>query len=217
MSKSAGTGKLLDSWSSTLQCAYMKRDMEFLYEVGTLRFINRSWVQFLSPNFANLAEHHFRVMWLALMIAAKEGLQDTEKVVKMALVHDIAESRAGDVHYVSRQYTERNEELGIKDMLADTALEEEFLSLWQEYEDRQSMEAKIVKDADNLDIDFELSEQSAMGNTVGESFHDARKQVSQNKLYTETAQAIWQEIQDSDPHDWHRFGRNRLNSGDWKK
>ncbi|PSO43205.1 hypothetical protein BRC19_01640 [Candidatus Saccharibacteria bacterium QS_5_54_17] len=151
------------------------------------------------------------------MIAAKEGIEDTEKVVKMALVHDIAESRAGDVHYVSRQYTERNEELGIKDMLADTALEEEFLSLWQEYEDRQSMEAKIVKDADNLDIDFELREQSAMGNTVGESFHAPRKQVSENKLYTDTAYAMWQEIQDSDPHDWHRFGRNRLNSGDWKQ
>ncbi len=195
----------------------MKRDLEFLYEIGTLRFIQRTWQQFLSPHFANLAEHHFRVMWLALDIAKREDVEDTGKIAKMALVHDIAESRTGDVHYLSRQYVERNEELGIKDMLADTALEEEFTRLWQEYEVRETIEAKVVKDADNLDVDMELKEQETMGNTVGQSFADAREKVAQTKLYTQTAQDIWSAIQDSDPHDWHCLGRNRLNSGDWNQ
>lgn len=195
----------------------MRRDLEFLYEIGTLRFIKRTWVQFLSPDFANLADHHFRVMWIALSIAKQEGIEDTEKILKMALVHDIAESRTGDVHYISRQYTECDDELGIKDMLAGTVLEKEFLALWREYEDRDSIEAKIVKDADNIDVDMELREQRSMGNDVGGSFIDSRKKVSETKLYTETAKKIWKDIQESDPHDWHRLGRNRLNSGDWKK
>lgn len=193
----------------------MKRDLEFLYEIGTLRFIQRTWVQFLTPQFANLAEHHFRVMWLALTIATREGAEDTGRVAKMALVHDVAESRTGDVHYLSRQYVERNEELGLKDMLADTVLEEEFIQLWQEYEARKSLEAKVVKDADNLEVDMELAEQAAMGNKVDQLFAETRKTVAETKLYTQTARNIWDVIQDSDPHDWHRLGRNRLNSGDW--
>lgn len=195
----------------------MKRDIEFLYEIGTLRFIQRTWVQFLSPNFANLAEHHFRIMWLALVIAEHEGIKDTAKIAKMALVHDIAESRTGDTHYISRQYNVQHEELGIKDMLADTALEEEFMQLWQEYEARESSEAKVVKDADNLDVDLELAEQAVMGNQVGQSFAEVRRTVAETKFYTQTAQDLWSTIQDSDPHDWHRLGRNRLNSGDWKR
>lgn len=195
----------------------MKRDLEFLYEIGTLRFIQRTWVQFLTPQFANLAEHHFRVMWLALTIATHEGAEDTGRVAKMALVHDVAESRTGDVHYLSRQYVERNEELGIRDMLADTVLEQEFTQLWQEYETRESLEAKVVKDADNLDVDMELAEQAAMGNQVDRSFTEVRSTVAETKLYTQTARDIWDAIQGSDPHDWHRLGRNRFNRGDWSK
>lgn len=28
---------------------------------------------------------------------------------------------------------------------------------------------------------------------------------------------MWQEIQKSNPHDWHFFARNRFTAGDWKK
>lgn len=194
-----------------------KRDIEFLFEIGTIRFIDRTWRQFLSPKFANLAEHHYRVMWLALMIARHEGVKDTEKVLKMALVHDIPESRAGDVHYVSRLYTERNEALGIADMLDDTIVKD-MEQVWQEYEKRQCIEAKVVKDADNLDVDLELKEQEAMGSMgIKDSLRGNRERVFEAMLFTKTAKEIWQAIQKADPHDWHRLGRNRLNTGDWKK
>ncbi len=141
----------------------LQRDVEFLYEIGALRFIPRQWQRFLNADFANLAEHHFRVIWLALIVAKYEKA-DVNKVLKMALVHDITESRTGDADYLSRQYIERNEELGLKDMLAKTSLEKsEFLDLWREYDALESVEAKIVKDADNLDVDIELNEQEARG------------------------------------------------------
>lgn len=193
-----------------------KRDIEFLFEMGTLRFIKRAWVQFLTPDFANLAEHHYRVMWIALLIAKHEGVEDIGKVLQMALVHDIAESRAGDVHYVSRLYTERNEALGITDMLNDTAAQD-MEKIWHEYEKRGSIEAKIVKDADNLEVDLELREQAALGNTISKALKGNRARVREAKLYTDTAKQIWDGIQNADPHDWHTLGRNRLNAGDWKK
>lgn len=192
------------------------RDIQFLYEMGSIRYINRSWRRFLNPNVANLAEHHFRIFWIAMVIAAKEGGVDTGKMAKMVMVHDIAESRAGDVDYLSRQYVERNQELGIQDMLGDTGLQKDFLEIWEEYEERQSMEAKIIKDADNLDIDLELKEQEAMGNAaIRNSKNAGRVEKVRPKLYTETARQMFDEIQKSNPHDWHRLGRNRTTHGDW--
>lgn len=193
-----------------------ERDVQFLFEIGSLRFIPRQWQRQLNTGVANLSEHHFRVMWLALVIAAKEKNVDTNKVLKMALVHDIAESRTGDVDYISRQYVERNEELGIKDMLADTSIEKEFLALIHEYEERKSLEAKIVKDADNLEIDMELTEQKARGASLPEHIAKMRSGVRDTKLYTKTAQKLFDDIVKANPHDWHLKGRNRLNAGDWQ-
>lgn len=191
------------------------RDLEFLYEMGSLRFIQRTWKHFLNADFANLAEHHLRVCWIALVIAKHEGVTNTDKILKMAIVHDIPESRTGDVNYLQRQYTERNEALAIRDMLTDTSLADEFVDLWEEYERRDSIEAKIVKDADNLDVDFELSEQRAKGYAV-EGWTDMRTKVAKGKLYTDTAKRLHAMLDESNPHAWHINGRNRINGGDWK-
>ena len=88
------------------------RDLEFLNEIGTLRFIKRSWIQFLRSDVASISEHMFRMAWIALVIAKHEKVKDTGKILKMVLVHDITESRTGDPHYVSRQYVKIDEEVG---------------------------------------------------------------------------------------------------------
>ncbi len=192
------------------------RNLELLFEIGCLRFIQRSWKRFLNPDFENLAEHHFRVAWIALILAKMEKVKNIEKVLLMALAHDIAESRTGDVDYLQRQYVERREDIGLQDMVAKTLLEKDLTQLMEEYEERTSIEAKIVKDADNLDVDFEIKEQSVKGNPIGEGWMDNRKFVMQKKLYTKSAKKMWEEIYAANPHDWHLFGRNRYTSGDWK-
>lgn len=195
-----------------------KKDVNFLFEMGTIRYNTRMWRRFLSPNFANLAEHHFRVFWVAMMIAAQEKGVDTGKIAKMVLVHDISESRTGDVDYLSRQYVERNEDLGADDMLAGTSVEKEFIAIREEYETRETLEAKIVKDADTLDIDLELVEQAAMGNkSIGESLGKMRVEKVRPRLYTETAKKLFDEIIVANPHEWHATSRTRNNSGDWKE
>lgn len=194
-----------------------QRDLEFLFEVGCMRYIPRSWVQFLGADFANLSEHIFRVTWIALMIAQGEGSVDTGKLVKMALVHDLAESRGVDVHYVSREFADRHEDRALSATLEGTSLADEFKSLAEEYEHRQSLEAKIVKDADNLDVDFELAEQAARGVTLKQAFGPMRQHVGQTKLYTETARQLWHDLQTAEPHAWHLNSSNRFTTGDWKK
>lgn len=192
-----------------------QRDSEFLFEIGTLRFIQRTWKQFIGSNFENLAEHTLRVVWTALVIARGEEHADTAKIVKMALVHDITESRTGDVHYISRLYTKRDEKSAIKDMLRNTSLEGEFFTLWQEYEERKIIEAKIVKDADNIEVDLELMEQKARGNPLSDKWVAMRRKV-RSTLFTASAQKLFDEIYQTDPDSWHINAPNRFSAGDWK-
>ena len=95
-------------------------------------------------------------------------------------------------------------------------MEKEFLKLWDEYEERKTTEAKIVKDADNLDVDFEIMEQRSNGHGVGHAFDENRVFVAKNRFFTKTAKKIWEELMKTDPHEWHKTARNRLNAGDWK-
>src|SRR3989338_696032 len=69
------------------------RDIEFLYEIGSLRNIPRAWIQHLAADCASTLEHTLRVVFLALLIGRKEGVKDEEKLIKMALVHDLAAPR----------------------------------------------------------------------------------------------------------------------------
>jgi putative hydrolase of HD superfamily len=195
----------------------LKRDIELLYEVGCMRFIQRQWRQFLNADFQNNAEHSFRVMWLAYIIASHEKVKDVGKVLKMALVHDMSESRSGDLHYVSRQYSSRDESKAIQDTLGQTILEKELIELWEEYEEKKTKEAQIVKDADNLDVDLELKEQEERGHNLRKFFSPIRLKVKKSQLFTKTAKKMWDEIQKSEVHDWHFHARNRYNEGDWKK
>lgn len=179
-----------------------KRDVTFLYEIGSLRNVQRTWRQFFGSDVANNSEHIFRVMWVALIIARSEKVKNEEKVIKMALVHDIAESRVPDTNYLSKAYSTRNEDKALKDMLEDTSLQEDFLVLFHEYEKRESIEAKIVKDADNLDADFEIHEQGAMGNKIDKMWILRRKKVY-DSLYTKTAKSMWKELYNTNPQQWH--------------
>ncbi|MCW1908255.1 MAG: HD domain-containing protein [Candidatus Saccharibacteria bacterium] len=196
----------------------MKRDVEFLFEVGAMRFIPRQWHRFHMFNVQSLTEHHYRVIWLALLIAAREKKGDIEKIMKMALVHDVAESRTGDVDYLARQYVTRNEDMAIQDILEDTSLEQEFIDIIQEYEKRESIESKIVKDADNIDVDLDLAEQALIGHEIRSEWQEMRDHVGKTKLYTKSAKLLQAEIRSANPHDWHtKSPRNRRASGDWKK
>ena len=192
----------------------LDKDINLLYELGTLRHVARTWRQFGGGSFANVAEHSFRVAWLSMIIAIHERA-DVGRTVQMALIHDLPETRIGDSNYLTRMYMSHNEDDALMHATAGTCLQQDAGALWREYKDRLTLEAKIVKDADNLDCDLELVEETARGNRIGETLEPTRKAVYQ-KLYTSTAKRMFESIQQSDSHAWHIQGRNRLTAGDWQ-
>ena len=56
----------------------LKRDLEFLYEIGTLKNTERSWQQFMGSGCASVPEHTFRVIFLALLILFNENYNATK-------------------------------------------------------------------------------------------------------------------------------------------
>ena len=137
----------------------------FLYEAGTLRKIARSHRQTLLTDDLsdNIASHSFRVALIAWFLAQRERA-DPYKCVMMALLHDIAETRAGDHNWVHKKYVRvyekeiQQEQLGA---LPYSALKE----LIDEYEERKSAEAALAKEADLLDQILLLREYEMQGNT----------------------------------------------------
>lgn len=185
------------------------RDLQLLFELGTLRFVPRTWNQFHDPKFANVSEHVFRMLWIALILAKREGA-DIDKVLKIALVHDITESRTGDVHTLSRHYVKRDEEGAAADMLVGTSFESDAKVLLKEYQEKATLEAKVVKDADMLDVDMELRELAATGGKYPKKWDEKRKHVVEHELFTESAKKLWHEINASDPYDWYADGIDRV-------
>lgn len=188
-----------------------KRDLEFLFEIGSLRNLQRGWRQHFGVDCANVLEHTLRVIWLALVLARKEKIANEEKIIKMALIHDVEETRTTDLSYVQKVYVNADDEKAAKDMFAETSLDDFYKDIFHEYKERKSIEAKIVKDADNLEVDLELKELEERGSKLPEKWKEFRAKVRNEKLYTESAKEMWDEIQKSDVSAWH------LNANKWLK
>jgi putative hydrolase of HD superfamily len=180
-----------------------ERNIEFLFEIGSLRNVQRGWRQHLGMDCSNILEHTMRVIWLALIIARKDGVHNEEKIIKMAMVHDLAETRTTDLSYIQKVYVDANEDASAKDLFSETSVQNFYSDILQEYEKRESIEAKIVKDADNLDIDLELKELEERGSQLSKKWADFRKMVRDKKLYTQSAKDLWDVLQKVDVADWH--------------
>jgi len=181
-----------------------KRDIDFLFEIGSLRNIPRAWQQVLTGKVQNIAEHLFRVAMIGWIIAVREKA-DVNKVIRMCLIHDMAESRTGDIAFMHRRYVTRHEELAETHIFQDTVFEKEAQVLLKEYNDRKSLEAKIVKDADNLDVDLELKELTRIGDLVAIGYQkNHRPIIRAKKLYTKSAKRMWDEIKKTDSNAWHQ-------------
>jgi len=84
---------------------------------------------------------------------------DTNKCIQMALVHDLAEATVGDITPYCGVSDQDKHQMELDAMtklttgLLGTALgAERILSLWKEYEQGVTEEAKLVKDMDKLEM-----------------------------------------------------------------
>jgi putative hydrolase of HD superfamily len=138
----------------------------FLYEMGLLKRYKRTgWMIAGIDNPESIAEHSFRTAIIGYLLAVMEGA-DPAKTAALCLFHDTQESRIGDVPSVGKAYvvTAPNPEV-TADQVAGFPAEagQAVRELVEEYEARQSLEARLAKDADKLECLIQAREYQAQG------------------------------------------------------
>ncbi len=138
--------------------------VDFLFETGMLARTPRSGFHFLGSGEQSVAEHINRTSYIGYCLAQLAGDVDVGLVVQMCLFHDVSESRISDLNYVHQKYTERLEDKAHEDLTSPLPFGDKLKSLIDDYEKRESKEAILAKDADNIEFLLSLKEQLDTGN-----------------------------------------------------
>ena len=188
----------------------MDRIVDFLFEVGMLKRTPRSGWQFLGTGSESVAEHVFRAAMIAFVLARMDDTVDADKVLRLALVHDLPETRTGDLNYVNQKYVAADEARAADDMTRSLPFADELRELLAEYREEKSPEAHLAHDADQIEMLLQLKEHLDSG-FPAVSFHSAKRPVSaasdwtpfvERRLHTDTARTLAKRILDGDSASW---------------
>lgn len=93
---------------------------------------------------------------LAITMIEKYSLNyDTLKCIKMCIVHELGEIYAGDytpVDKITKEEKHLKEKEAIQKVLKTLDFDNDFIDLWEEFEDGETKEAKFVKNLDQLEF-----------------------------------------------------------------
>ncbi len=145
-----------------------KNIVSFIFETGILSNIKRSGFDFLGTSNQNIASHSFRTTVIAYLLSKKIGIQDAGKSIILSLFHDIVEVRTGDINHFQREYVEKDESKATTHIAENVKELENLPELIDTFNKGQSMEAKIARDADVLELIFTLKEELDKGNKQAE-------------------------------------------------
>ena len=138
--------------------------LSLLIELQRLKRLDRTgWTLRGLPNGTeSVAAHSFGVSVTAMLLADRlrsEGIAvDVEKVLRISLLHDWAETRVGDMPRTATEFfgadiRKRAEKSAFRQIVGEIdSADSLYASLHDDYEERRSLEAKLVKAADVIDL-----------------------------------------------------------------
>lgn len=129
----------------------LEQQIQFIIEIDKLKQVVRQTYITDASRRENSVEHSWHLAMMAMVLAehANDSDIDLSRVIKMVLIHDIVEIDAGDTFLYDDKRTESKSEreLAAADRLfnllpADQA--DIFRKLWDEFEARQTKDAKFA-------------------------------------------------------------------------
>ncbi len=195
-----------------------KKIVDFLFEMGTMRKLPRMHRQTLLTDDISdtIAAHSYRVALIGWFLAKMEKA-DPYKVVMMCLSHDMAEVRSGDHNYVHKRYVKIFEDEIKKEQLGELPFDD-LKTLLDEYDERESLEAIVTKDADLVDQIFLLREYVWQGNKEAQIWLERKSDTAPDtneymtRLKTQSAKDLGLMAMNTSPSDWAgnlRTSKNR--------
>lgn len=141
----------------------LARFARFLFEGAILKKTWRTGYAFLGQGRESVAEHTFGMMLIAMILARLCPEADELKLLKLCLLHDVPEARTGDANAVHKRYVVRDETRAVADMVKGLEGGEAIKNLIYEFNEGQNIEAKLARDADQLDMILSLKTHSDTG------------------------------------------------------
>ncbi len=178
-----------------MQTDNLLRQISFIKEIDKLKYIQRKTKLFNSDRQENDAEHSWHLAMMTIVLAEHSDKPvNVLKVLKMVLIHDIVEIDAGDIfiYDTAKSHSNTEEELiAAKRIfgLLPTEQAEEYISIWKEFEEGMTDEAKFAKAMDR----FEplLQNTSNNGGTWKEFNVPYQKVYDKKKAIKNGSTAIW--------------------------
>lgn len=135
----------------------IQNSYQLILEMNKLKLVFRTTISSHDRN-ESTAEHSWSASMIAviLMNELKQEFQqiDELKTIKLALIHDVVEIYAGDViafDIKARKEKEKVEAEALKKLMAiSPEFGEQLHDLWYEFENKQTLEAKIAKASDAI-------------------------------------------------------------------
>lgn len=167
-----------------------RRLKSLLDEALELKAIPRAgWLRVGIGRPESVAAHSWGICWL-IVAHAPEGV-DTERALKIAVVHDLAEVRTGDI--TPHDGIEKQDKRQLEDTAAQSMFSgrDDLLELWQEYENNATPEAQLVHDCDKLDMGLQAIHYARQtGIDLSEFIQSARSKIRSKALLQVLDEAV---------------------------
>ena len=153
-----------------------------------LKTIHRQgWKEKLQIDYPeSVADHSYSVSAMAMILSDLEGL-DSERIIKMAVLHDLAESITGDITpgKIINEEKIAKENHAMKKILSNLPdkITEQYLEIWNEYKNNSSQESNLLHDIDKLEMAFQAKfyQEKGMPKEKLVTFYDTAKMEIKNK------------------------------------
>ncbi|MCX7991684.1 MAG: HD domain-containing protein [Proteobacteria bacterium] len=172
--------------------------VNFLFEVGMLKRTPRTGFQFLGSGYESVAEHSLRTVYIAYVLSNKVKDINRERLILISLFHDFLEARTGDLNYMNKKYVTVDEKKALEDAIKGLPFQDEFSDLIIDYIEQKSLEAKLAKDADNLELLLQLKEQKDLGNPYADDWI----KFTMQRLITNEGKELGEVILNTDSTHW---------------
>jgi putative hydrolases of HD superfamily len=138
--------------------------LRFFRVCGDLKKLKRTgWVNNQVAEPESVADHMYRMTMLSFLV--KDSKIDRNRLMKICLVHDLAEAIVGDIvphdKKIGKEQKREMEEKALYQItsdLGDQEIANEISDLWLEYENGSSPEARVAKNLDKFEMILQADE-----------------------------------------------------------
>lgn len=189
-----------------------------IFEAAVVKRLKRTGWQILGDNEEGVGEHTFMTSVIAYFLAKEISkglsLQDArrdlkkiisiETVLTMALFHDFHEARTGDLDKIAKFYMTRDQDKANRDIFK--GIDDELLHTLNEYEKRETLEARVVYEANVIAFLVELKLLIEKGNTNAQEWIEANSA----RLRIPEAIVLAKELATTNSQDWWKSLRETI-------